>query len=33
MVCKLYDLTYEEVKIVEPDFAMSRADYENFQMS
>ena len=32
MVYKLYNLTYEEVKIVEPDFAMSRADYENFQM-
>lgn len=31
MVYKLYDLTHEEVKIVDPEFAMSRAEYENFQ--
>jgi len=28
MVYKLYGLTYEEVKIVDPQFEMSRTDYE-----
>jgi len=29
MVYKLYELTYEEVKIVDPDFLMSEEKYEN----
>jgi len=29
MVYKLYELTYEEVKIVEPEFWMSEEDYTN----
>ncbi len=29
MVYKLYELTYEEVKIVDPDFLMSKEEYEN----
>ncbi len=32
MVYKLYGLTYEEVKIIEPEFAMSAVDYEAFQV-
>jgi len=31
MVYKLYNLTYEEVKVVEPDFAMSEEDYERYE--
>lgn len=31
MVYKLYELTYDEVKIVEPDFALSEAEYEKQQ--
>ena len=30
MVYKLYNLTYDEVKIVEPDFSMSEVEYNNF---
>ncbi len=29
MVYKLYELTYDEVKIVDPDFLMSEEEYEN----
>jgi len=29
MVYKLYELTYEEIKIVDPDFLMSEDEYEN----
>ena len=32
MVYKLYSLTYEEVKIIEPEFAMSKAEYEAFEL-
>lgn len=32
MIYKLYNLTYEEVKIVEPDFAMSEKDYDKFKI-
>lgn len=32
MVYKLYGLTYEEVKIIEPEFAMSAVEYEAFQV-
>ena len=32
MVHKLYGLTYEEVKIIEPEFAMSEAKYETFEI-
>ena len=28
MVYKLYELTYEEVKIVDPTFALSKEEYE-----
>jgi len=27
-VYKLYDLTYEEVKVIDPAFALSREEYE-----
>jgi len=30
MVYKLYELTYEEVKIVEPDFWLSKEEYEDY---
>jgi hypothetical protein len=29
MVYKLYNLTFEEVKIIEPKFAMSKEEYDN----
>ena len=32
MVCKLYGLTYEEVKIMEPEFTMSEAGYDAFEL-
>src|SRR5690625_4570947 len=32
MVYHLYELTYDEVKIVDPEFWMSREEYENYQM-
>lgn len=32
MVYKLYDLTYEEVKIISPEFTMSVAEYESFEV-
>jgi hypothetical protein len=28
MVYRLYGLTYEEVKVIEPGFAMGKAEYE-----
>jgi hypothetical protein len=28
MVYQLYGLTYDEVKVIEPDFTLSRAEYE-----
>ena len=31
MVYKLYELNYEEVKIVDPSFVLSREEYENFR--
>jgi len=31
-IYKLYGLTYEEVKIIEPEFAMSEVEYEAFQV-
>ena len=30
MVYKLYELTYEEVLVVEPEFSLSKQDYETF---
>ena len=30
MVCKLYELTYEEVLIVDEEFALSEEEYKNF---
>ncbi len=30
MVYTLYDLSYDEVKIVDPEFALSAAEYEQF---
>ena len=32
LVYKLYNLTYEEVKIIDNDFAMSKAAYEGFEV-
>ena len=32
MVYKLFELTYDEVKIVDPNFAMSQAEYERFEV-
>lgn len=32
MVYKLYDFTYEEVRIIEPEFAMSEVEYEAFEV-
>jgi len=32
MVYKLYGLTYEEVKIIEPEFLMSEAEYKTFEL-
>jgi len=32
MVYKLYELTYEEVKIVDPAFSLSKEEYENFKI-
>ncbi len=33
MVYKLYNLTYQEVKIVDPNFWMSEGEYENFEIN
>jgi len=33
MVYKLYNLTYEEVKIIDPAFALSAKEYESYKMS
>ena len=30
MVYKLYELTYDEVKIVDPAFALTKGEYEYF---
>jgi hypothetical protein len=32
MIYKLYELTYDEVLIVEPAFEMSREDYESYKL-
>ena len=32
MIYKLYKLTYEEVKIVDPAFALSKEEYEKFKI-
>jgi len=32
MVYKLYDLTYEEVKVIDPGFALSKEEYENYKI-
>ncbi len=31
MVYKLYELTYEEVKIIEPEFDLTKKEYENYE--
>jgi len=31
MVYKLYDLTFEEVKIIEPEFELTKKEYENYE--
>ena len=31
-VYKLYELTYEEVKIVDPNFELSKKEYENLKV-
>jgi adenine-specific DNA-methyltransferase len=33
MVYKLYELTYEEVLLVEPDFGLSKEEYNNFKIA
>ena len=32
LIYKLYDLTYDEVIIIEPDFEMNEVDYENYKL-
>lgn len=32
MVYKLYELTYDEVLIVEPEFEISREEYESYKL-
>lgn len=32
VVCKLYELTYDEVLIIEPDFEMNEVDYNNYKL-
>lgn len=32
MVYKLYELTYEEVLVIEPDFEMSKESYEFYKL-
>ena len=32
MVYKLYELTYEEVLVVEPDFGLSEQEYKDFEI-
>ena len=32
MIYKLYGLTYEEVKIIEPEFTISAVEYEAFEV-
>jgi hypothetical protein len=32
MVYKLYSLTYEEVKIIDPAFALTEREYDNFKI-
>ena len=31
MVYNLYNLTYEEVKIIEPEFDLTKKEYENYE--
>lgn len=33
MVYKLYELSYEEVKIIDPEFWMSEVEYEKFKLN
>ena len=32
LVYELYDLTYDEVKIIDPDFGLSREEYESITL-
>jgi hypothetical protein len=32
MVSKFYNLTYEEVKIIDPAFALTEKEYENYKL-
>ncbi len=32
MVYKLYELTYEEVKIIDPAFTLTESEYDNFKI-
>jgi hypothetical protein len=32
MVYRLYDLTWDEVKVIEPEFSLSRTEYENINI-
>jgi hypothetical protein len=32
MVYKLYELTYDEVLVVEPEFSLSKQEYDNYKI-
>ncbi len=32
MVYKLYELTYEEVKVIDPEFSLSEQEYETIKV-
>ena len=32
LVYKLYELTYDEVKVIDPDFSLSKAEYEAIKL-
>ena len=32
MVYKLYELTFEEVKIVDPEFGMNKSEYDGYEI-
>lgn len=32
LVYKLYDLTYEEIKVIDPEFALSKEEYEAIKL-
>jgi hypothetical protein len=32
MVYKIYELTYDEVLVVEPEFSLSKQEYDNYKI-